>query len=716
MQSQRFFQKIRRRFDRTLSDWNPPRHVPFDIHFDLSAVCRSSPYPFHAQVCLKSMSRYLDMVDHPSHVKKLTVPQLQQLAEEIRHELITVLAKNGGHLGPNLGVVELSIALHRVFETPKDKFVWDVSHQTYVHKILTGRKARFGTIRSTDGLCGFALRSESEHDCYGAAHAGTALSAALGIAAARDKRGSDENVVAIFGDAALTNGVSFEALNNVSQTTKRFIGILNDNEWSIAKNVGAIATYLNKLITHPSYNRLQRDLERLLRRFPKGEIALKLGHKAEEALKGAVTGVTLEQSASPASADGRGGFGSSLIFEEMGLRYIGPIDGHDLQMLVSVLEYAKSCEEPVVLHVLTKKGKGYDAAVNQPEKFHGTGPYDVKTGLAPQPVPGTPPNWQNVFGEAMVRLCQKDNSIVGITAAMPSGTSLSILQKALPDRYYDVGIAEEHAVIFACGMATMGFRPVCAIYSTFLQRAFDCIVHDAALQDLPVIFCMDRAGLSAQDGPTHHGLFDIAYLRCVPNVIAMAPKDEDELVDMMFTATHEPHPTFIRYPRGPAEGVPLKEYPKLIEIGKAEVLRNFARNGGAKVALFPLGNMNPIARSAAEQLSAAGYDVALINPRFTKPIDAATTEFFGRAADVVVTLEDHVLTGGYGCSVLELFSERKVTTPVIRIGWPDQFIEHASTVEELRAKYGLTVSNVVEKVKAALTETAVEGAHEVAVA
>lgn len=656
------------------------------------------------------------MVDHPSHVKKLTVPQLQVLAEEIRHELITVLSKNGGHLGPNLGVVELTLALHKVFETPTDKFVWDVSHQSYVHKILTGRKARFPTIRSTDGLCGFSLRSESEHDCYGAAHAGTALSAALGIAAARDKRGSQENVIAIFGDAALTNGISFEALNNVSQTTRRFIGVLNDNEWSIAKNVGAIATYLNRLITHPSYNRLQRDLERLVRRLPKGDLAVKLGHKAEEALKGAVTGVTLEQSASAASADGRGGFGSSLIFEEMGLRYFGPIDGHDLQMLISVLEYAKSCQDPVVLHVLTKKGKGYDAAVNQPEKFHGTGPYDIKTGLGPVPSPGTPPNWQTVFGEAMVRLCRKDNSLVGITAAMPSGTSLSILQKAMPDRYYDVGIAEEHAVIFACGMATMGFRPVCAIYSTFLQRAFDCIVHDAALQDLPVIFCMDRAGLSAQDGPTHHGLFDIAYLRCVPNIVAMAPKDEDELVDMMFTATHEPHPTFIRYPRGPAEGVPLKEHPRLLEIGKAEVLQNFARTGGRKVAMFPLGNMNSLGRQVASQLTAEGYDVALINPRFTKPLDAATTELFGRAADVVVTLEDHVLTGGYGSSLLELFNEKRITTPVVRIGWPDQFIEHATTAEDLRLKYGISAAAIVGQVKTALGDEVPEQAREAVLA
>ena len=642
------------------------------------------------------------MVDEPAHVKKLTVEQMYKLAEEIRQELITVLSKNGGHLGPNLGVVELTLALHHVFSTPRDKFVWDVSHQSYVHKLLTRRKDRFHTIRTTSGLNGFAVRTESEHDCYGAAHAGTALSAALGIAAARDKRGSDEHVVAIFGDAALTNGISFEALNNISHTTKRFIGILNDNEWSIAKNVGAIAAYLNKLITNPRFNQLQKDLGRLIRRMPKGEIALMLAHKAEEGFKGAMAEVALQQSPTNVEADGRGGFGSSLIFEEMGLRYLGPIDGHDLPMLINCLEFARTSDEPVVLHVLTKKGKGYDVAIEQPEKFHGTGPYDIKTGAGPTPKPGTPPNWQDVFGQAMVRLCQKDNTIVGITAAMPSGTSLKILEKAMPQRYYDVGIAEEHAVIFAAGMATMGFHPVCAIYSTFLQRAYDCIIHDVALQDLPVIFCMDRAGLSANDGATHHGLFDIAYLRCVPNVIAMAPKDEDELVDMMFTATHQKHPTFIRYPRGPAEGAPIKDQPKLLEIGKAEVIQNFSQNAGRKVAFLALGNMQKLARKAAEQLAAEGCDCAIINPRFTKPLDVGTSEFFARAADVVVTLEDHVLEGGYGSAVLELLSEKRITTPVVRIGWPDQFIEHASTVDHLREKYGLTVANTVAKVKTEL--------------
>ena len=640
------------------------------------------------------------MVDSPAQVKKLTLEQLTHLAEEIRTEMIHVLAKNGGHLGPNLGVVELTLALHYVFDTPKDKFTWDVSHQIYVHKLLTGRRNRFDTIRSTGGLSGFALRSESPHDCYGAAHAGTALSAALGIAAARDQLGTDENVVAIFGDAALTNGISFEALNNISHTTKRFIGILNDNEWSIAKNVGAISSYLNKLITHPSYNKWARDFESFVRRLPKGEIALALAHKAEEGFKGALTEVGLQQTQRAGDSEGRGGYGNSLIFEEMGLRYLGPIDGHDLPLLISTLKYAKSCDQPIVIHVLTTKGKGYEAAQKNPEKFHGLGPYDVATGATPPVKPGTPPNWQDVFGQTMVKLCQKDSTIVGITAAMPSGTSLKILEKAMPNRYYDVGIAEEHAVLFACGMATMGFHPVCAIYSSFLQRAYDCIVHDAALQDLPVIFCMDRAGLSPQDGPTHHGMFDISYVRSVPNCIAMAPTNEDELVDMMYTATREPHPTFIRYPRGPAEGVPIKEQPRQLEIGKAELIQNFTNNGGRKVSLFPLGNMMSLGRRAAVQLAAQGYDVAIINPRFVKPLDSGMTEFFGRASDIVVTLEDHAIIGGYGSAVVELFSEKRITTPVVQIAWPDQFIEHATSVDDLRNKYGLTVENVIARVRA----------------
>ncbi len=654
------------------------------------------------------MNRYLDMVDSPEHVKKLTPEQLLVLAQDIRDELITKLAKAGGHLGPNLGVVELTIAMHRVFSTPKDKFVWDVSHQVYVHKLLTGRKDRFHTIRQTGGLNGFALRSESEHDSFGAGHAGTALSAALGMCAARDQRKSDEHVVCVFGDAALTNGVSFEALNNIAHTTKKFIGILNDNEWSIAKNVGAISGYLNKLITNPTYNALQKDFESFMRSTPRGEITYKLGQKVEEAVKGVVKELTLRHNPTSSEDDGRGGFGSSLIFEELGVRYLGPIDGHNLPLLVEALEFAKKCDYPIVLHLLTKKGKGFDAALQHPEKFHGLGPYCAETGATPPAKPGTPPAYQDVFGQTLVKLCQKDSTLVGITAAMPTGTGLKHLEKAMPSRYYDVGIAEEHAVIFAAGMATMGFHPVVAIYSTFLQRAYDCIHHDVCLQDLPVIFCMDRAGLSANDGPTHHGLFDISYLRCLPNVIAMAPKDEDELADMMFTCTLQKHPTFIRYPRGNGEGVPIKETPTLLEVGKAEITRQFANSGGRKVALFGLGQMHGIAKKAADQLAAEGFDVAVINPRWTKPIDAGTHEFFGRAADLVITLEDHVLMGGYGSTVLEHFADAHITTPVARIGWPDAFIEHASSVDYLRNKYGLTVENTVAQAKARLAAPAAE--------
>ncbi len=643
------------------------------------------------------MGRYLEMISEPAHVKKLTEPQLEELAAEVRSELIGTLARTGGHLGPNLGVVELTIAMHRVFTTPKDKFVWDVSHQCYVHKLLTGRQEKFKKIRQTGGLNGFALRTESEHDSFGAGHAGTALSAALGMCAARDQRQSDEDVVCVFGDAALTNGISFEALNNISHTTKKFIGILNDNEWSIDKNVGAISKYLNKIITNPGYNRLHDDMASLVKKLPKGDFAVRLGSRAEGALKAEVAESTLSHEP-PVLSDGRGGTASSVLFEELGIRYIGPLDGHNLPLMIKSLEYAKNCEYPVVLHVLTKKGKGYNAALKSPEKFHGLGPYNAETGETPSAKPGTAPNWQDVFGEQMVKLCERDTKMVGVTAAMPSGTGLKSLRDQLPGRYFDVGIAEEHAVIFAAGMATMDYRPVVAIYSTFLQRAYDCIIHDVALQDLPVIFCMDRAGLSANDGPTHHSLFDIAYLRCVPNIVAMAPRNEDEFADMLFTASRQNHPAFIRYPRGAAEGVPVKDEPAMLEICKAEVVQNFEGNGKRKVAFLGLGPMFSVAEAAAEELG-EDFDCALIDPRFTKPIDEATTEYFAKTADLVVTLEDHVLPGGYGSLVAELMVENGVQKPLIRIGWPDQFVEHASSVGELREKYGLTAKAVVDQVR-----------------
>ena len=621
------------------------------------------------------MARYLDMIDTPEDVKKLHAEQLPVLAQEIRDELITVLSKSGGHLGPNLGVTELTIALHRVFESPKDRFVWDVSHQCYVHKLLTGRRQVFPKIRQTGGPMGFAFRAESPYDCYGAGHAGTALSAALGMAKARDLAGTDENVVAIVGDAALTNGISFEALNNINGTTKKLIVILNDNEWSIDKNVGAISSYLNRITTNPNYNRLLKDVEEFVGRIPRvGQQLVQLEHKALEAMKGMVV--------------------PSLIFEEFGLRYIGPIDGHNIPLLIECLEFCKKADYPVLLHILTKKGKGYDIAIKYPEKFHGVAAFDVNTGETKK---GTVPNYQDVFGEAMIKFCGVNSKLVGITGAMPSGTGLSKLKTVKPDRYFDVGIAEEHAVLFAAGMATMGYRPVCAIYSTFLQRAYDCIIHDVALQNLDVIFCMDRGGLSANDGPTHHGVFDISYARCVPNCTLMAPKDEDELVDMLWTALQNHGPIFIRYPRGAGEGVKIKEHPANLPIGKAEVIEH-----GTDVAVIFYGAVQGVVRKTVEQLKAEGKSVAVINARFAKPLDRETIEKYARMCKCICTIEEHVLMGGFGSAVVELLEDQHVTTPVARVGYDDKFMEHASSNDVLRDKYGFNAKVALAKIQECL--------------
>jgi 1-deoxy-D-xylulose-5-phosphate synthase len=626
------------------------------------------------------MGRYLDMINSPADVKLLTMEQLTTLAQEIRDELITVLSKTGGHLGPNLGVVELTLAMHRVFDSPKDRFVWDVSHQVYIHKLLTGRRQVFDKIRQSGGPMGFAFRAESPYDCYGAGHAGTALSAALGMAVARDKSGTNENVIAICGDAAFTNGITLEALNNVASHTKKLIVVLNDNEWSIAKNVGALAGYFNRITTHPSYQTAHKKLEHFVERIPRvGHELAKVGHKMEEAVKGLLV--------------------PSLIFEELGLRYLGPIDGHDTRLLIETLEWAKQQNTPLLLHVLTKKGKGYDVAIKNPEKFHGCSPFDIATGNSPKK--DGPPNYQDVFAEAMVRFCESNSKLVGITAAMPSGTSLGKLHKSRPDRFFDVGIAEEHAVIFAAGMATMGYRPVCAIYSTFLQRAYDCIIHDVALQNLDVIFCMDRGGLSANDGPTHHGVFDISYARCVPNTMLMAPKDEDELVDMLWTALQHHGPIFIRYPRGAGEGVPIKERPAILPVGKSEVLQH-----GTDVAVIFYGAVGKIARETVAALQAEGRSVALINARFCKPIDSEMLEKYGHQAKVICTIEDHVLMGGFGSAVLETLQDMHISTPVVRIGYQDKFMEHASSNKDLQDKYGLNSKVAVAKVNELLAELA----------
>jgi 1-deoxy-D-xylulose-5-phosphate synthase len=613
--------------------------------------------------------RLLDSIHSPADVKALPEESLPQLAQEVRDELIKVLSQTGGHLGPNLGVVELTIALHRVFTTPQDKFVFDVSHQGYVHKMFTGRLDRIDTMRQYEGLNGFLLRTESEHDCYGAGHAGTALSAGLGMAVGRDLSGGDENVVVVAGDAALTCGISYEALNNVRAQTKRFIVVLNDNEWSIARNVGAIATYLNNIVTNPTYAHLHEKAGRFIKAVA-GRGVLHLAQKVEEGVKSLLL--------------------PSVIFEELGLRYYGPIDGHDIPLLTRTFEFLKSQDEPVLLHILTKKGKGYEPAIAKPDKFHGLGKFTAATGeTAAAPIP----TYSEILGKSLGKFADTNRKIVAITGAMPSGTGLGFFQAQHPDRYYDVGIAEEHAALFACGLATQGLKPFLTIYSTFMQRAYDMIIHDIALQNLNVALCMDRAGLSGDDGPTHHGLFDIGYLRHVPNIVHMQPKDEDEFVDMLWTmSNYNSGPIAIRYPRGAGTGAKPKATPKLLEIGKAEVVQH-----GKDVAIFGLGNMFEMAQEAAQKLEAQGFSVALINPRWIKPLDTGTLEFFARGVQVLCTLEDHVLHNGFGCAVMEHLHTQMINTPVVRIGWPDQFIEHGN-IPVLRQKHGLTSDALVEKV------------------
>ena len=619
-------------------------------------------------VSSKATTRLLDGIHGPAAVKALREQDLPQLAQEVRDELIKVLSRTGGHLGPNLGVVELTIALHRVFDTPKDRLVFDVSHQGYVHKMFTGRLDRIGTMRQYQGLNGFLLRTESEHDCYGAGHAGTALSAGLGMAVGRDLRGGNEHVVVVAGDAAFTCGISYEALNNAKSQTKRFIVVLNDNEWSIAKNVGAISSYFNTLTTNPMYAGLHEKARRFIEAIA-GKSAVEFAHKVEESVKGLLV--------------------PSVIFEELGLRYYGPIDGHDIPLLIRTFEFLKTQDEPVLLHILTKKGKGYEPAIKQPDKFHGLGKYKLETGeTAPTPTP----TYSEVIGKTLAKFADTNRKIVAITAAMPSGTGLGFFQAAHPDRYYDVGIAEEHAALFACGLATQGLKPFLAIYSTFFQRAYDMAIHDMAIQKLNIALCMDRAGLSGDDGPTHHGLFDIGYLRHIPNWVHMQPKDEDEFADMLWTmANYNAGPIAIRYPRGPGTGAKPKAEPRLLEIGKAEVVKH-----GRDVAIFGLGNMFELAEEAAKKLEEKGVSVALINPRWIKPLDTGTLEFFARSVEVVCTIEDHVLHNGFGCAVMEHLYSQGIRTPVVRIGWPDEFIEHGS-VPILRQKHGITADALVEK-------------------
>ncbi|WP_367875336.1 1-deoxy-D-xylulose-5-phosphate synthase [Luteolibacter sp. Populi] len=611
----------------------------------------------------------LAAIRSPEDVKALPESDLIKLAAEIRHSLITCLSRTGGHLGPNLGVVELSVALHRVFSTPQDSFVFDVAHQGYVHKMLTGRADRIHTIRTYEGLNGFLLRTESQHDSYGAGHAGTALSAALGMAAARDLAKEDSHVVAVAGDAAFTCGPTLEALNNIAETTKRFIVVLNDNEWSIDKNVGAIARYFNALQTHSTYASVRNSAADFVEKVA-GKAVRKLAHKVEEGAKNLLF--------------------PNVLFEKFGLRYYGPIDGHDLPLLVRTFEHLKTLNEPVVLHIITEKGRGYQPALDNPGKFHGLGAYKIEDGSTDL---SATPTCSDIFGRTVTDMAKADEKVVAITAAMPGGTKLEIFKNELPARYYDVGIAEEHAALFACGMATKGYKPFLAIYSTFMQRAYDMIIHDMALQGLPVRLCMDRGGLSGDDGPTHHGLFDIGYLRPVPGIVHMQPANEAEFVAMLkWMSGYENGPSAIRYPRGTINGSALDAPVAPIELGKAIVAAE-----GTDVVLIGLGTMFGMAEKAKAMLEEKGLSVALVNPRFIKPLDNTVIERLAKQCKVVCTFEDHVLHNGFGCGVIELLSDAHITTPVERIGWPDAFVEHGKP-DILMKLHGLTAEAAVEKV------------------
>lgn len=595
---------------------------------------------------------YLENINSPADIKKLSLEELDQLAVEIRQLMIEVLSKNGGHLAPNLGVVELTLAMHKVFNTPTDKFIFDVGHQAYIHKILTGRKERFNTIRTYGGLSGFPKPSESEHDAFGAGHSSTSISAALGMAAARDLQGEDYNVVAVIGDGSMTGGLAFEALNNAGDQHRKLIVILNDNEMSISKNVGAMNTYFSQLRTGETYNKIKTDLGNWLETLDCGKDVLKTLRR----LKGSVKYLMVP----------------TPIFEELGFTYLGPVDGHNLSSVIESLETAKKVDGPVLLHVLTKKGKGYEPAEKEPNKFHGTGPFDIATGKKITN-PEAPVSYTDAFGKTLTHLAEQDSKVVAITAAMPDGTGLSYFAKDYPDRFFDVGIAEQHAVTMAAGMAANGLKPVVAVYSTFLQRAYDSVMHDICMQNLPVTLCLDRAGLVGDDGYTHHGVFDYAYLRSMPNMTIMAPKDENELRHMLKTALSYNAPIALRYPRGSGVGVPMDQQLKELPIGKAEELRE-----GRDFCIWAIGSMVPIAIKLAEKLALQDISCGVVNMRFAKPLDQNLLLEHASKYKKLVTLEEGVLAGGVGSAVLELLNEKQLLQQcqVLNLALPDKFIPH----------------------------------------
>lgn len=601
----------------------------------------------------------LSSIHDPQNLKCLSYKELYCLASEVRNRLVAVTKKNGGHLAPNLGVVELTIALHRVFDSPTDKLVFDVSHQTYVHKLLTGRNdEKFDQLRQTGGYSGFCNHSESEHDIFTTGHSGTALSSALGLCIGRDKQQLDYNVIAIIGDGALTCGQTMEAMNNISSNTRRLIVVLNDNEYSIDRNIGAIALYLNRIIKSKLYNNVTRKIKTIINKKKIGARVCSLCRRLKFALKDFLL--------------------SSSLFERYGLRYLGPIDGHNIEQLEQYLTLCKSANYPILLHVKTHKGHGNISAAEHPDKFHNIHPA----------IPDSQNRMNHVFGRKLLQLARADKRIIGITAAMANGTGLAYLRDNLPEQYIDVGIAEEHAVTMCSGLAKAGMRPVCAIYSTFMQRAFDQLFHDGCLQNLPIIFCIDRAGLSANDGPTHHGLFDITYIRCLPNAIFMQPRNSEELCTMLDFAMHYENPVFIRYNSAYRYD---NDYPvKRIEHGRSEVL-----HVGRNICLIALGKF---VDHAVQVNNLLGGDCGIVNARFIKPLD--TELLCSLAADyrLIVTLEDNILHGGFGSAVLELYNSQGISTPVLRFGCPDAFIEHGSNPDILQKKYHLDAESIANRI------------------
>lgn len=619
-------------------------------------------------------TKLLDSINSPADVKKLSVEQLSLLAQEIRQYMIQVLSKNGGHLAPNLGVVELTLALHKVFNTPEDKIVFDVGHQSYIHKIITGRRDAFKTVRLYGGISGFPKISESEHDAFGTGHSSTSISAALGMAIARDVKKEDYNVVAVIGDGSMTGGMAFEALNNAGDLHKRMVVILNDNEMSIAKNVGAMSEYLYHLRTGETYNKIKSDIENWLKNMEFGTDVL----KAIRRLKGSVKYLMVPTS----------------IFEELGFTYLGPVDGHDLNSLLDVLESAKHIDGPVLVHVITTKGKGYKPAEDNPDTFHGTGPFDIVSGKKISD-PAAPITYTKAFSNTIVRLAEQDENIVAITAAMPDGTGLTDFSKRFPERFFDVGIAEQHAVTAAAGMAAAGLNPVVAVYSTFAQRAYDSILHDICMQNLHVTMCLDRAGLVGDDGYTHHGVFDYAYLRSMPNMTIMAPKDEDELQHMLYTALKLQTPVAVRYPRGSGLGVAMSQRLQNLPHGKAEVLQE-----GSRICLWAIGSMVQSAAEAADMIKQqTGEAAGVVNMRYAKPIDKELLLEHAQKYDYLVTLEEGVLSGGVGSAVLEELNAQGLLgrCKVLNIGIPDKFVLHGDK-KHLFKDLHLDTESIVDRI------------------